>query len=149
MMEAIRKMNAPEIAEEMRSLLGLSDYVFRMIPHFATITEGGAAPKMSPIYCFTSRMSSCACSQTCLTNLQKHVALCFTLLNIYVSAESSIYFNKDIRPNNDHCGIKHNFQFETSPSTTTPFRQCNDNNDNNNNNIYNTCVYRCPRFDIV
>ena len=54
-----------------------------------------------------------------LANLTKHVALFVTLLYISESAESSIYYNKVIRPNNDDCGIKHNFQFEISPSTTT------------------------------
>ena len=103
-METIRKMNAPEIAEEMRSLLGFSDYVFRMIPHFATITE---------------HRRRCTKNVTCIH--VQNVVLCMfpdllnqfsktcRLLNIYVSAESSIYFNKEIRPNNDHCGIKHNF----------------------------------------
>ena len=32
---AIRKMNTPEIAKEMKSLLGLSDYVSGIIPNFA------------------------------------------------------------------------------------------------------------------
>ena len=39
MLEAIRKMTIPEIAAEMKSLLGLADNVSRMIPNFAAITE--------------------------------------------------------------------------------------------------------------
>ena len=38
-LDAIRKMKAPEKAEEVRSLLWMAGYVYRMIPNYATITE--------------------------------------------------------------------------------------------------------------
>ena len=56
-----------------------------------------------------------------LIQVDKTCRRVFNLLKIYVSAESSIYFNKVIRRYNDHCDLKHNFQFETSPSTITYF----------------------------